>query len=315
DTKALEDMIAATNQARHPHGALLFFMGTPPRQADPSEAFRLRRAEALAGEAVDSIWLEIAADPLSDPDDEDQWTGMNPSYPLRTPRESMLRLRKNLGDDDSWNREGRGIWDPTGTNRVIPAGMWDAAGDPTSLAVDRLSLGVEVAPDMARASASLAGLRLDGDWHIELDESREGAAWVVPYVKALLQANPNLRGVGVDAGSPAKALLPEFEAAGVHVITPTVQDLGGACAQLLSGVVDKTVHHIRQGPLNGAVGGAGKRKLGDTGMWVWNRASAAVDITPVQSVTLALWVARLDRIYKKPLRRREGSTARRAVIL
>ncbi|WP_285462981.1 hypothetical protein [Agromyces sp. NBRC 114283] len=38
DTKALEDMIAATNQARNPHGALLFFMGTPPRPSDPSEA-------------------------------------------------------------------------------------------------------------------------------------------------------------------------------------------------------------------------------------------------------------------------------------
>jgi hypothetical protein len=51
DSKALEDMVAATNQARHEHGALLFFMGTPPRPTDPSEAFSLRRTEALAGEA------------------------------------------------------------------------------------------------------------------------------------------------------------------------------------------------------------------------------------------------------------------------
>jgi hypothetical protein len=43
DTKALEDMVAATNQARHEHGALLFFMGTPPRPSDPSGAFTERR--------------------------------------------------------------------------------------------------------------------------------------------------------------------------------------------------------------------------------------------------------------------------------
>jgi hypothetical protein len=131
-------------------------------------------------------------------------------------------------------------------------------------------------------------------------------------VKALLEANPQIRGVGVDAGSPAKALLPEFAVAGVHVITPTVQDLGGACSTLLAGVVAGDVHHIRQGQLTAAVGGAGKRRLGDTGLWVWHRSSAAVDITPVQAATLALWVARLDKIHRKPLRRRDGG--RRVVV-
>src|SRR5205085_9951315 len=78
DTKALDDMIAATNQARHEHGALLFFMGTPPRPNDPSDAFSLRRSEA--DDAEDAIWLEIAADPDSDPDDRSQWPLMNPSF-------------------------------------------------------------------------------------------------------------------------------------------------------------------------------------------------------------------------------------------
>src|SRR5690625_2872293 len=35
--KALDDMVAATNQARHEHGALIFYMGTPPRPVDPGE--------------------------------------------------------------------------------------------------------------------------------------------------------------------------------------------------------------------------------------------------------------------------------------
>jgi hypothetical protein len=46
--RALEDMVAATNQTRHPHGALLFYMGTPPRPADPGEAFTLKRDKALS---------------------------------------------------------------------------------------------------------------------------------------------------------------------------------------------------------------------------------------------------------------------------
>lgn len=214
----------------------------------------------------------------------------------------MLRLRKNLLSDEAWLREALGIWNAAGSKAVIPAGMWAEAGDSMSLAVDRYALGVEVAPDAERASVALSGVRDDGAWHVELDESREGVAWVVPYVKALLEANPQVRGVGLDAGSPSKVLLTEFEAAGVRVITPRVQDLGAACTTVLSGVVTGELRHIDQGQLNTAVAVAGKRRLGDTGMWVWSRSTAAADITPIQAGTLALWVSQLDKIWKAPLR-------------
>jgi hypothetical protein len=79
---------------------LLFFMGTPPRPVDPGEAFSMKRANALDGKTQDTMYLEFSADPDSDPDDRDQWPVMNPSYPHRTPLESMLRLRENLPSDD-----------------------------------------------------------------------------------------------------------------------------------------------------------------------------------------------------------------------
>lgn len=301
DSRSLEDMVAATNQAQHPHGALLFFMGTPPRPIDPGEEFTNRRTKALSGKWRDGIYVELSADPDADPDDWEQVRKANPSYPDRTPRESIERLRENLTDLESWMREGLGVWQPKGAQSVIPAQLWADAADSMSLAVDRFALGVEVAPDAERTSVALAGLREDGAWHVELDEAREGTAWVVPYVKALLEANPQLRGVGVDAGSPSKVLLPEFEAAGVRVITPKVADLGSTCTSLLSGVISGDVRHIDQGQLNTAVAVAGRRRLGDTGMWVWHRTSAAADITPVQAVTLALFVAQLDKIWKAPI--------------
>src|SRR5207237_1558787 len=40
--KALEDIVPAANQSRHPAGALLFFMGTPPRPGDPGAEFTNR---------------------------------------------------------------------------------------------------------------------------------------------------------------------------------------------------------------------------------------------------------------------------------
>src|SRR5690625_1519086 len=314
DSRSLEDMVAATNQAQHPHGALLFFMGTPPRPIDPGEEFTNRRTKALSGKWRDGIYVEMSADPDADPDDWEQIGKANPSYPDRTPRESIERLRENLTDIESWLREGMGVWQADGGHAVIPAQSWTDAGDDHSFATQRLALGIQVAPDLVRSSVALAGLRDDGDWHIELDEAREGTAWVVPYVKALLEANPQLRGVGMDIGSPSRELKGDLDAAGIHVITPKVQDLGGACASLLAGIVSGSVKHNRQGHMGTAVAGAGKRALGDTGLWVWSPRSSVSDVTPVQAVTLALWVAQLDRIYRKPLRRREG-TQRRAVVV
>lgn len=313
--RALENMVPAANQSRQSTGALLFFMGTPPRPTDNGEEFTNRRTRALSGKTDNMIYVEFSADVDADPDDREQWAKANPSFPERTPLESMERMREQLTSDESFLREALGVWDSAGARAVIPAQMWSDAADSMSLAVDRFALGVEVAPDAERASVALAGVREDGTWHVELDEAREGVAWVVPYVKALLEANPQIRGVGVDAGSPSKVLLDDFTAARINVITPKVVDLGSACTTVLAGVVAGVVRHIDQGQLNTAVSVAGKRALGDTGMWVWSRKSAAADITPVQAATLALWVAQLDKIWKKPLRRRQGDNERRAVVL
>lgn len=316
DSKSLEDMVAATNQARHPHGALLFFMGTPPRPSDPSEAFSLRRAEALAG-TDDSIWLEIGAEPDSDPNDRSQFPKMNPSFPKRTPLNSILRLWKNLGDDDSWNREGRGLWDSLQSNGVLPGPSWLTQADETSTAASRLSLGVEVGPDLTWASVALAGERADGRFHFELDDDQHtrgrGTAWLIPHVQYLVANNPQIRSVVVDVAGPVKALLDErnglyfFKGTTIQATPVKVAELGTGCAQVLDGIVTGWLHHIGQPQFTAAALAAGKRPLGDTGMWVWSRKTAEADITPIQAGTLALIGAQAqNQDVKKPTRTGRG---------
>lgn len=316
DSKSLEDMIAATNQARHEHGALLFFMGTPPTPRDPSEAFSMRRADALSGKSEDSIWLEMGADPDSDPDDRAQWPIMNPSYPKRTPTASILRLRKNLGNEDSWNREGRGIWDPTSSSGVIPSPPWQTQGAEHSLAVDRFSLGVECGPDLAWASVAFAGQRADGDWHFELDEDQHtkgrGTAWLIPHIAYLTTNNPDIRSVVVDVAGPVSALLEQrrdgrwfFKDAEIEATPVKVAELGAGCARVLDGIVSGWLYHIDQPQMSAAALSAGKRALGDTGMWVWSRKAADSDITPIQAGTLALIGAQSENV-KQPTWKRSG---------
>lgn len=315
--KALDDMVAATNQTRHPAGALLFFMGTPPRPSDPGEAFSLKRVKALSGKARDMVYIECSADPDADPDDRAQWEKANPSYPHRTPLESMLRLRENLPSDDSWRREALGIWDALGTNRVIPEQSWADQRDEHSTAVDRVALGVEVGPDLACASVCLAGVRADGGWHVELDERRDGAAWLAPYVEKMLAANPRVRGVVVDVAGPVSALLEKrgtrwlFKGTQVEVTPMRVAELGAGCSSFLDGVVTGWLWHIGQPQLSVAAGVAGKRVLGDTGLWVWSRKSATSDITPVQAATWAL-VGAQSNAAKRPVR--SGSRGKVVVL-
>lgn len=319
-TKALEDMVAATNQSRHPHGALLFFLGTPPRPEDPSEAFSEKRSKALSvadGVSENLIYIEFSADPDSDPDDESQWPVMNPSYPKRTPREAMLRMRENLPGDDSWNREARGIWDPIRTAGVIPGPSWMSQEDQESVAASNLALGVEVGPDLAWASVSIAGQRADGDWHIELDDDQHtrgrGIAWLVPHLQYLTSNNPQIRGVLVDIAGPVAALLEQrggrwyFKGTTLEATPVKVSELGAGCANVLDGVVTGWLHHIGQPQFTAAALAAGKRPLGDTGMWVWSRKMADSDITPIQAATLALIGARAQNAdVRKPTRTGRG---------
>src|SRR5690625_686674 len=298
----------------------MWLLGTPPTEGDDPFAFERVRESGLARKAR-HCWVEWSAESGDDLDSVETWAKANPAFGVRIGREAVEDDRAAM-DDDQFARERLGMWAGADARSVIPSGLWLHAGDEFSVAVDRFALGVEVAPDMERASVALAGLRDDGLWHVELDEAREGVDWLVPYVEGLLEANPQVRAVVVDAGGPVASLVEQrgpadwvFRGTRVCVYTPRAAELAAVCANLLAGVVSGDVKHIRQGQLGAAVAGAGKRAYGtDSGLWVWSRMSAAVDITPVQAVTLALIGAQVEQIKKRPVRRRP-SGQRRAVVL
>ncbi len=303
--KALEDMVPAANQSRHEAGALLFFMGTPPRPSDPGEEFSNRRKKALSGKAKNMVYVEFSADDDADPDDREQWAKANPSFPLRTPVESMERMRENLTDDDSFRREALGIWDPIAKSSVIDAEAWKGQSDVESRAVDKLALAIDVSPERSSASVGLAGQRADGSWHIELDDQRNGIAWVVPHVAALLDANPAIRAVVVDGLSPAATLVPEFERHGITVTVTTARDMATACGSIFDGIYQKWLHHIGQQQVAVSLSTAGKRPLLQDA-WGWSRKTSTSDITPVVALTLALWGAMSDAVKAPKKRQRSG---------
>ena len=287
--KALDDMIAATNQSRHPHGALLFYMGTPPRPGiDPGEAFTAKRRKALSKKSKDMVYVECSADPGADPDDREQWAIANPSYPHRTPDEAMERMRENLLSDESWMREAFGIWDEDGDTRVITASVWDdlaAAGpdegaEPTALAVDMYP---------TRTLSVAACWSSEGSAHVEIVATEDGndteatARWIAERSRRIP--------VVVYAGGAAGALIPILKRHGVKVVSASASDMSKAAGLLYDELHAERVTHAAQPQLDIAVAGARRRAIGKGGAWGWDFKESKTDIAPLVAVSLALWGA------------------------
>jgi hypothetical protein len=306
----------------------LWLFGTPPTEEDDPFAFARVREQGMARRAR-HCWLEWSADVDDDLDDPATWAKANPSFGVRISLEACADDRAAM-DDEQFSRERLGMWSTRHARSVIPAPSWALQEDERSFAASRHALGIEVGPDLAWASIAVAGQRADDDWHVELDDDQHtrgrGVAWLVPAVENLVAVNPQLRAVVADVGGPIKPLLLERNgryflkrddgALGVEITPMKVAELGAGCSLVLSGIVTGSLWHIGQPQLTAAALAAGKRALGDTGMWVWSRKTAESDITPIQAGTYALIGSQMER-PKKPGRSTSGrsSDGRRAVVM
>lgn len=295
---AMDDMIPAGNQSRQATAVLLLFMGTPPKPSDPSDVFTRMRTDALSGEDSDTGWVEFGADPgyvpTSPPAEltETDWKQVakaNPSYPEDTPRESILRMRKNLGPD-SFLREGLGIWDEIAVNDSdLDLSGWDALEDDEAAAESIAAFAVEVSIDRAWAAVAAAGPALDGRMHLEIVDHERGTAWVVARCVALNEAHGPATFV-VDSGSPAASLIPELEAAGLLVYATDTNEVATAAANLVDGIPERLYVHGPQAEIKTAIACVRKRSLGD-GKFAFGRKKSGGDISPLVAITLAAWFA------------------------
>lgn len=284
---SLDDMVPATNQSRQPEGALMLFMGTPPRPQDPGEVFSRMRADATAGDE-DTGWVEFGAEkdytptPLPAPLDDADWgqiAAANPSFPEDTSRTAILRLRKKLGDD-SFLREGLGIWTErlTGTERMV--GEWKTLLG-SRPAFEGVVFALDVAPDHSSATIAAACKIPDGSWvQSAEDERRAGIDWIVPRWDEL-RAKYGGRLVVEQTGTAA-FLLPLLDGAeGV-----SRRFFADACSSLDAAVTSRSLRHGNQTELNDAVAVARWSSIGEAGQRVLSRKDPRV--SPLVAAALAL---------------------------
>lgn len=291
----LEDMVPATNQSRQPAGALLLFMGTPPRPKDPGEVFTRLRDEALAGEDEDTAWIEFGAEPgftptpLPAPLSAADWKQVeraNPSFPEDTPREAILRMRKRGGTDASFLREGLGIWDVAITDQAFGAGRWSACRRPRQGVPGALALAASM--DLSRWSIVAASSPDENDViDVAPMQHGPGSGWVVARAKEL-QDRHEVEFV-VDGRGPAAVLIPNLEAAGVRLTIAKTGDVLDACAEIYTRVQERRLGHDDYAELNAAVSGAVKRAVSKR--WAWGQGKDVDDVSTLEAATLAAHAA------------------------
>lgn len=300
-SRALADMVPTTNQARHRYGALLFFIGTPPRPDNSGDEFSRRRKKALAGELTHGIYVEMSADPDGDLSSPKQWSIANPSYLTRTPHEAMLRLRENLTDPGDWRREAMGIWDEEdGATRLIPAGDWSAIQVDEAPDGGVRSFGMVFDFDSNRGA--LAGaLKHANGVHGELIDS--GPVSIDPLADWLAARWRQVGMIAICGGAASKALrqalrdrdVPERV---IHVLTTGEYFAGNA--MLLDGITKSRTVTVPRGEPTDALErsvAVSDKKVGASG-WRWVATTPDGDQLPMEALSVALWAARTNK--RKP---------------
>lgn len=297
---AMSDMVPATNAA--PNG-LVFLMGTPPRPKDPGEVFSGARKRALEGDE-DTVYIEFSADSDAKPDDRKQLAKANPSYPHRTSEGAIKRMQKLLGSDESFRREGFGIWDEEALDpKAIKAASWDRLVAPLSRDGET-SYGVKFTSD--GAGVALVAAHKHGDGPIFIEPIRqanlgEGIDWLVDE---LVERAPHAAQIVVDGKAGVGALISELRTAGVRnkkqLIVPTLDQVLSAHAMLEQGIVSGGLSHGGVAAFSDQVKAATKRKIGTSGGFGWQAPEGGTVVT-LDAATLAYWAAKTTR--RRPSRR------------
>lgn len=293
----LDDMIPATNQSRQKTGALLLFMGTPPRPTDSGEVFTRMRTEALSGDDADTGWIEFGADPGYSPtvkpapmtaEDWRQLEKANPSFPEDTPREAILRMRKQLSPE-SMVREGYGVWDDVMAEHVFdpfPLAAWNArAQDVHPSGMPQFFITVE---KVQRSAYIAVAADHDGVPHVGEADYRPGVAWLTGRVRELKARWPNAK-FGAYSAGPVKAWAPLFAEFGVELELLSQPQSASAFAHMKKLVDTAEMTHSPTHVFADALKGAAWRE-GNAGAFDLDWRKSEGDPGPFAAAAGALWL-------------------------
>lgn len=299
---AMKSLLPTQLQAPNPQ---TWYTSSVEDRGDATETLkRLRdRGRAGSGKSPNLAYFEWSAPddaerealdlPPVDADDLEARAQANPSVGIRLPHESLQAMRDGM-DGQSFREEHLSVWPGSGKQALsaFGRGKWEACGtDAGTSSIDsQRCFAIAVSLDRQHAAICVAGRRADGLMHVEVVEHRPGTKWVAPRAKELQDRWGSA--FALDAKGPASSLVADLIDNGVTPHELNTSQICDAYDGLFDAVQVAEVRHMNYPELEAAVAGAEPRNIGDRK--TWGRKTSAVDITPLEAVTLAAHGSSLD---------------------
>lgn len=222
-------------------------------------------------------------------DDVDLWRQSCIVTARKDPAMAAIGALRAAMPAEEFMRECLGWWDePLGSSTAFTAGRWERRVEhrPAGARVGALALAVSY--DQSFGCISAAG-RAAGRVHVKPLEHRPGVRWMVEQA-SLLQATHGVE-LAIDSKGPAASLIDDLLAAGVRLKILETAEVLDACAWIHRAVTEEPgrLAHGDYPELNRSVEGAVRRAVGDR--WAWGRKASTSDVSPLESVTFAGWLA------------------------
>lgn len=288
-------------------------VGTPEVDSGSADIFKGIRNRALDGELAKACYHEWSMEKDDDLDDIETWKKANPSLGIRLDVEDVQAERIALSDR-AFAIERLGSWDANVGTSLFDQTSWEALADQLTKIEYSHVLAIDVNPQRTGASIAVAGIRADGNYHIEVIENRtSGTGWVVPTIAAIYKET-GIKTVVVDGGGPAGSLIDDLSRIrGVKIKNIGARDVANAAGKFYDSVINGDLRHQADPRLNIPVLNATKRKIGDA--FGFSRNNNAVDLTPLVSCSFALWGVGSPTVKKTRSKTTENRTKGRALFL
>ncbi len=252
-----------------------------------SDALHNLRRRALGTKPGRLTYLEWSAEAGVERDDRRAWAQANPALGYRVTERYIEDELDGLPARE-FERERLGIGDEPDGLAVTDMPRWLALIDGDSEVAQPLAFAFDITPERDAAAIAIAGVRLDGNAHVDIVEALPGVEWLLPRIEGLWKKWSVA--IWVELSSPAAALIGPLEAKGIEVKT---QPRGGGSAALFADAITAaTLRHLGRSSLTSALVGARRRATGDT--WTWSRASSTTDISPLVAASLAHYGAMVE---------------------
>jgi phage terminase large subunit-like protein len=275
--------------------------GTPPTAVSSGDVFLNYRKDVLTGKKEEAGWAEWSVPNLTDAHDPELWYETNPSLgTILTERNIRGELGRDQVDD---NIQRLGLWLRYSQKSAISREEWERGK-----LTDRPKLGERPRLFFAvkfgkTGNVSLAvAVRLDGGKvfveAVDCRPIRDGNAWIVNFLR-----NPHAETVAIDGAGNQTVLATDLKDARAKVkpLLPKVQDITAANALFEQQLFAGNIVHMGQPALRQAAENSEHRAIGSGGGFGYTSILEGADISLLDAVSLAHWLAASAKEKKKQI--------------